>query len=198
MLFFTADTHFYDDNNNRRSYRYFKNARQMNLLIVKNWNKTVKAADTVYHLGDFVSFTDFFKPQSYKIVKKLNGKIKLIMGNNEKNIMNKYFGGNFETYKNFLLSCGFDEIIEKGIYLTVGDIPCYLNHFPAKSDPQVFNLFGHVHILRKVYEFGFNVGVDCFKFFPVPAKVVKKYYDLIIGKRFDENVFFTIDDLRNS
>ena len=70
--FFTSDTHFGAERTRTLFKRPFSSIKEMDKSIIKNWNKKVKKEDLVYHLGDFGDFNK---------VKKLNGKIILILGN---------------------------------------------------------------------------------------------------------------------
>ena len=60
----------------------------MNWKLIENWNKKIHINDIVYHLGDFGELW----PLQY-----LNGKIYLIAGNYEKELINKN-----KEYKNEL------------------------------------------------------------------------------------------------
>jgi calcineurin-like phosphoesterase family protein len=78
---FTADTHFGHANILRyqAATRPFKDLNHMHEAIIANWNRVVKPTDTVYHLGDFG-----FGPAVRLARKRLNGKIRLILGNHDK------------------------------------------------------------------------------------------------------------------
>jgi len=52
-VFFTSDTHFNHANIIHYCQRPFKDAAEMNEILVANWNRTVSNDDTVFHLGDF-------------------------------------------------------------------------------------------------------------------------------------------------
>ena len=86
MIYFTADTHFGSERVRFYSNRPFKNVKQTDKTMIKNWNKTAKKGDFVYHLGDF---------GDYNVIKKLKGNVILIMGNYEENDKNK-LNMNFE------------------------------------------------------------------------------------------------------
>ena len=51
--FFTSDTHFGHENIISYCERPFKDANDMNIKLIRNWNERVKPEDTVYILGDF-------------------------------------------------------------------------------------------------------------------------------------------------
>ena len=72
MKFFViSDTHFNHENIIRYCNRPFKNATEMNEIIIKNWNEIVTNNDIVIHLGDVgLGRSDQLEP----IIKQLNGK----------------------------------------------------------------------------------------------------------------------------
>jgi calcineurin-like phosphoesterase family protein len=76
-----SDTHF----GHRNLLRWcrkgtFKDGKNMNLQIIKNWNHVVKPRDLVFHLGDF---------GSYRYKKYLNGTIIFIRGNHDRKTWRK-------------------------------------------------------------------------------------------------------------
>ena len=74
-IFFTSDTHFSSSRSLELSRRPFPNVSEMDWTMIERWNKVVPPGSTVYHLGDFGDTW----PTKY-----LNGNIKLIMGNYER------------------------------------------------------------------------------------------------------------------
>jgi calcineurin-like phosphoesterase family protein len=89
-LWFTSDTHFSHEKTRIKAARPFDNISEMDKEIIKQWNKIVKPNDIVYHLGDFGNLD---------ILKKLNGRIRLIMGNHErKEELTKLFGSNYKEH----------------------------------------------------------------------------------------------------
>ncbi len=166
MKYFTADSHFslYDYHGAiARDFRPFKSCKQMNRKIIRIWNKQAKRGDTIYHLGDFSNFNKTDE-SSYKItmkyVKKLKAKVVLVLGNNENRILEREFNGDYEAFKNFLLSCGFADVVKEGMYIEIDDKKFYLNHFPKNYKKDAINLFGHIHGTGFVKRYGFNVGLD--------------------------------------
>jgi calcineurin-like phosphoesterase family protein len=99
----------------------------MNKTLIDNWNGVVKPDDTVFHLGDF-GFGSL--EQIEAIVKQLNGKIILILGNHDKKSVSKF------------LSMGFYEVHKKPI--TMGNY--ILSHRPIDNVPyDIINIHGHIH-----------------------------------------------------
>ena len=164
-LWFTSDTHFSHEKTRIKAARPFDNINEMNKEIIKQWNKTVKPNDIVYHLGDFGDL---------EILKKLNGKIRLVMGNHERKE-----GLTVEA----LLEAGFDQVFEENVVIEVEGLRMNLIHEPSKNNPGMFNLFGHLHNLCIVKEFGINVGQDCNYFRPIDFEKIGLY------KRLKENAY---------
>lgn len=83
--FVISDTHFGHTN----SWKLFKNAdgtplrpftsnEEMDEAMIERWNAKVHPRDTVYHLGDVV-----IRKASLELVKRLNGKKRLVRGNHD-------------------------------------------------------------------------------------------------------------------
>ena len=164
-LWFTSDTHFSHEKTRIKAARPFDDINEMNKEIIKQWNKIVKPNDIVYHLGDFGDL---------EILKKLNGKIRLVMGNHERKE-----GLTVEA----LLEAGFDQVFEENVVIEVEGLRMNLIHEPSKNNPGMFNLFGHLHNLCIVKEFGINVGQDCNYFRPIDFEKIGLY------KRLKENAY---------
>ena len=78
-IWLISDTHFDHDNIIKYTARPFVDSKDMNEVLVKNWNNIVSNKDTVYHLGD-VSFGSGSRPKEYWL-RQLNGKIICISRN---------------------------------------------------------------------------------------------------------------------
>lgn len=193
MMYFTADSHFtltdYEDVV-LRDFRPFKTTKQMNNTIIKKWNKQAKKGDTIYHLGDFANFSKNEKHsymQMFKLVKKINAKVILILGNNEEYIIKHEFGGDYEAFKDYLLKVGFSDVIREGMYLEIENRKFYLNHYPKNHKSDAINLFGHIHGTGFVKRYGFNVGVDNHYLNLFSEKEIMKMVHSI--QYYDENVY---------
>ena len=159
-LWFTSDTHFGSNKTITKAARPFDSTNEMEKEIVKQWNKTVKPNDIVYHLGDFGDLS---------VLPKLNGKIRLIMGNHERKE---------NLTKEDLLAAGFDEVYETTKIIVVNGMTINLCHEPSKHNKHMFNLFGHLHNLILLKEFGVNVGVDCHHYRPINFDRIELYIRL--------------------
>ena len=130
MKFFAiADLHFGHKNIIKYCNRPFADTDEMDRALIKNWNETVSNNDTVLVLGD-VGFGS--KEYIASLIKQLNGKKILIMGNHDNWSEQTYRDMGFHTVSRF-------PILWNDFYL--------LSHAPlilSETTPY-FNLYGHVH-----------------------------------------------------
>lgn len=176
QVFFISDTHFGHERKVRFKEVPFKSVQDMNEELIRRWNNKVGPKDVVYHLGDF---------GDYEIVKRLNGKIVLICGNYE-----HYDFKDFKKFRERLLDLGFADVVEKGMFLdeSVLGERVFLTHKPTNHAKQGLTLFGHVHTLKLLARYGFNVCCAYHNFAPLPAISVKRYLDFIKNHA-DRDVF---------
>lgn len=125
--FFIADTHFGSENIRLYENRPFGSVSEMDRAMIVGWNETVSPEDTVWHLGDFGA-----EGHEAEILSKLNGTIKLVKGNHDKET-NAYYrqAGFAEVYDLPVLYDGF---------FILSHEPQYVN-----TNMPYANLFGHVH-----------------------------------------------------
>ncbi|MBP3619641.1 MAG: hypothetical protein J6J24_03165 [Clostridia bacterium] len=163
MKYFTSDLHFGVEENLFNDRRPFKNAKQFDKYILKTWNKTAKASDTIYVLGDFADcdgagYNSYEKTLPY--VKKVKAKVVLIVGNNEERIIKHFFNGDFERFKMFCLDLGFMEV-HQNLILNLRGEDFFLVHEPINYKKDMINLFGHNHATSGIYlPCGLNLGCD--------------------------------------
>ena len=97
-IFVIADTHFGHENIIKYCNRPFKTVKEMDEAMIKNWNETVTNKDVVIHLGDFgIGSKEYIS----SIVKRLNGKKILIMGNHDNWSEQTYRDMGFHTVSRF-------------------------------------------------------------------------------------------------
>ncbi|MBO7211796.1 MAG: metallophosphoesterase [Methanobrevibacter sp.] len=150
-VFFTSDLHFYHENIIRYCKRPFKTIDEMNQSLIDNWNKTVPKDGIVFILGDFC-----FGQRTVwnSLLKQLNGKKYLIIGNHDRLSQIDY--QSFEMCVD-LLSIK----IQKTSFV--------LSHYPflawGGSHRGTINLFGHVHSAPNMQP-GDNIDFDTIKFWP--------------------------------
>lgn len=169
-IFFTSDTHFQHINIIKYCRRPFKDIEENDEEIIRRWNKKIPEDGTVFHLGD-VAFGDSKKVD--KILKRLNGKIYLIIGNHDwRRIVNEH-AWRFE-------------IMTQQINMKIGKRHIILNHYPMltfsgawRGTDATYQLFGHVHTspytdegldqqrMKYLFTSQYDVGVDNNNFTPV-------------------------------
>ena len=172
-IFFTSDTHFGSERAMTLSRRPFASAKEMDAALILNWNNKVSSDDVVYHLGDFGNL----EMRSY-----LHGKIHLILGNYEIDAIREN-----PSLQSKLKKC-FACVLPHTTLTLKDNAPVYLTHKPSECKKNIFNLFGHIHGLRKVSQNGLNVGVDANHFAPLSEDDVLFFKDAIIN-HYDYEVF---------
>lgn len=90
QTWFFSDTHFDHSNIIRYCARPFADVREMNEILVNNWNAIVKKQDKMYFLGDLATSGRGSKPKDYWL-NKLSGEIVHIVGNHDKDKENTKF-----------------------------------------------------------------------------------------------------------
>lgn len=192
-VFFTADPHFSlndIEGTIKRDFRPFETLEQMNETIIETWNNQAFSDDIIYLIGDFVNYNFRDKENfdsCYSLVKKINAKVVLILGNNDDRVMQYEFGGDFEKFKEYLLSKGFFDVVENSLDLELRNTKLHLTHFPKNHKEGVINLFGHVHGCVFVKKYGFNVGIDNHY---LGLFSEDEIFDLIERQKFfDENIY---------
>lgn len=154
-IFFASDTHFSHKNIIKFLNRDGSKLRPWNTIeehdeaLVNNWNRVVGPYDHVYHLGDVA-----MDKKGLQVVKRLNGKLRLIPGNHDVYKTRDY------------LSVGFEEI--KGVRV-FDNMIC--SHIPLaeESITERFgtNVHGHLHgnvIPNPRY---FSVSMEQIEFTPI-------------------------------
>ncbi|MBR1376040.1 MAG: metallophosphoesterase family protein [Cardiobacteriaceae bacterium] len=148
-IFFTADTHFFHQAIIKHCDRPFHNAEEMNEAMIALWNKQVKKGDLVYHLGD-VSFGGL--AQTYRLLAELNGKICLIAGNHDDEIIrDPYIRERFEWIKTY------EEI-------QIDKQKLVLFHYPLaqwrNAQRGWWHIYGHTHGSIQLSGKALDVGID--------------------------------------
>ena len=87
--YFTADPHYGHDNIRRFCDRPFDSWWEMNKVLIANHNAVVGPNDHVYFVGDFAFMN---KGKIVEILKRLNGKKFMILGNHDKEHTNVVHG----------------------------------------------------------------------------------------------------------
>lgn len=162
---FTSDTHFGHSAIVDYHPRPYESVEKMDEGIIKNWNSIVGPKDFVYHLGDF----SFGRIDPY--ITRLNGCIHIILGNHDK--------GKEGRFKQFTKEYGRGKIVSIS-WLKVIDfdnITITLCHYAmlrwCKSQYNQWHLFGHSHCKTEGVGKSFDVGVDCWNYYPINFEQVK-------------------------
>jgi len=176
MIFFTADTHFGDERLKLFARDLVaSSAKEVDDIIIKNWNSRVGENDTVYHLGD-VGMNE----RDLDRMNKLSGKKILIRGNYDEPFTDDKLLGYFEeVHKELFL----DITWESGEKETL-----YLNHYPVNRKEGYFYITAHIHGLWRVQPNTINVGTDAWHFYPISEKELK-FYIKSVREVYDTNVF---------
>lgn len=162
---FTADSHLGHGKIIQYCNRPFGSTEEMNETIIANWNACIKPEDHVYHLGDVgIGSPEYL----HRVLRRLKGKIHLIKGNHDKNLLKDPACKRFVWIKDV----HFLTIQEAGKKYEI-----FLSHYAHRSWPKshrgVYHLFGHSHSKLPPFGLSFDVGVDCWNFFPIDIKQIE-------------------------
>lgn len=166
-VWFTSDTHFGHRNIIKYCKRPFAGLHEiltdaippdavsrMDETIVANWNATVGAGDTIYHLGDFAFYREPARTQA--LLGRLRGTKILIAGNHDRAEVKQLRGWT-----------GVHDTLE----IRLGDRHLVLSHYPFKVWNKVhrgaINLHGHCHGGLPGCGQQHDVGVDSWDYRPV-------------------------------
>jgi len=156
-IWFTADSHYGHFNILKYANRPFHSIEEMDNSLINNWNSVVQPEDTVYDLGDFC----LGNPAKY--IQRLYGNIIRIKGSHDKDIQQPYV---IVIKPNGLLD-------EYGNQRTI-----VLCHYAMRSWPlshyASWHLFGHHHGKLEPYGLSFDVGVDCWNYYPISLKQIEE------------------------
>jgi calcineurin-like phosphoesterase family protein len=149
-IFLIGDTHFNHANIIKYCNRPFSSAKEMDEVMINNWNSVVKSSDDiVYHVGDF-AFGDF-RPY----FECLNGTIHLLKGNHDKK----------DDYHKYFASVGYYAEIKLDSGLRI----C-CQHFAMRvwnhSHFGNYHCYGHSHGTLPGLGKSMDVGVDTHDFYP--------------------------------
>lgn len=126
-IFIIADTHFGHEKilEFESAARSFTSIDEHNEAIISRWNSVVTKRDTVWHLGDVL-----FGENSFRLLGRLNGVKKLVLGNHDGYPTAKYL-----------------EYFNK-VYGAVRLSRCILTHVPVHPSQKYrfkANIHGHMH-----------------------------------------------------
>jgi len=154
-IFFTSDMHFAHKNIIRLSHRPFSSVEEADAELISRWNSRVTVDDTVYDLGDFA----FANPKPY--LEQLKGDIIRIKGSHDHDMK--------EPYMRIVKFDDFQDEYGDPVSITLCH---YAMRSWEKSHYGSWHLFGHHHGMLEPYGLSFDVGVDCWNFYPVSLEEV--------------------------
>lgn len=157
-LWFISDTHFHHKNIIDFAGRPFNDVEEMNECMVERWNTVVKPSDHIYHLGDVTMERDN-RGNGLGIMRRLNGRKRLIMGNHD-HYAPKWYMEHFEKIK---ASTVFDGLL--------------FTHIPVHPEGLQYrlkyNVHGHIH--EKNYPLPYiNICVEQTKYRPISLEEIKQ------------------------
>jgi calcineurin-like phosphoesterase family protein len=160
----TADTHAGHKNILKYCKRPFANVREMDEILIANWNKIVNPDDLVWHLGD-VAFCCTLE-YAINFVKRLNGRKRLILGNHDDLALEMYtlFPGLFESVDKM------EEIKVNGQKIVMCHYALATWHHAYKG---TWSLYGHTHNTFQNEGKSLDIGVDAWDFKPVTFEQLK-------------------------
>lgn len=201
-VLFTADEHYGSERHLFLSKRPFSTVAEADETMINRFNQIADDDTLTFHIGDFGDF---------EMVELLKGQHILICGNYDDEVKGT-------TVKGFVgLTTGqfcFNQVDTNTLFGFIGlvnlvhkpvdcvmtknnDVLCDASRrnqdgFNSLTDMivnPVYNLFGHIHGLRKITKYGLNVGVDANNYSPVTCDIVEFYLNALINHKYDENVF---------
>lgn len=148
MDYFTSDLHFGHSNIIKYCNRPFRDTKEMEEILIRNWNDIVTPEDSVFVLGDV-----FFcgREHAKDILDRLNGFKYLCRGNHDPNWCAKLPQWLWVKARTQYL----DTI--------------WLSHYPyAFTNPDNrIQLHGHTHGRPSGFKNNVDVGVDCWDYRPI-------------------------------
>lgn len=172
--FFTADHHFGHANIIKYCDRPYSKVLDMDIALIGKWNSVVEHTDTVYYVGDF-SLKGLEHVRYY--FKQLKGRIRMIAGSHDA-WMDEY-----QTDRGPGLVSQSDKVLILPPVYTVEfqgtkmfQPSITLCHYAMRSWDRshyaTWHLFGHHHGKLEPYGLSFDIGVDCWDFYPVSLEQV--------------------------
>lgn len=167
-IWFISDTHFnhanilkFEDENGKK-FRgdRFSSLEEMNEIMIQNWNSCIKHQDKVYHLGDVYFGRD---EDADKILSRLNGKKRLVLGNHDKINKHSILLNHFEKV---LMWWPFENMV-------FTHVPIPRDQMRTRSG-EGFNFHGHIHQNPAPTEFHHCLCVEHTNYLPVHMDQVRK------------------------
>ena len=172
-IFYTSDLHLSHARIIELCSRPFKGPRDMDATIIHRWNEKVRSKDKVFINGDFSLRKHGYSEWYEGLLKKLNGRKILILGNHDYLKPFDYVDMGFESvHTSFLME----------------DKKIFIAHDPALAvcmPPGWKMICGHIHNSFKMLtdpNLILNVGVDVWDFYPVSQEEVDACFEAAQNK----------------
>lgn len=190
-VYFTSDQHWGHANIIKFCKRPFESVEEMDREMVERWNAVVDHNDTVYHLGDWTlgNFADFGH-----VFKQLKGHVYTILGGHDYRWWSKLDKSpeNLSGHRLQVLipntTLASVTVQHPALHTSNGYLPIVLCHYAMRSWDRShygsWHLFGHHHGSLQSFGYSFDVGVDCWEFYPVSLDQVARKMSTLkpIGK----------------
>jgi calcineurin-like phosphoesterase family protein len=152
----TADLHFGHKNIIEYEIRPFNSVEDMDERLISNWNSALSNKEKIFVLGDFSFYN---KERTAEIVRRLNGRKVLVLGNHDRSHSIKWWYdiGFSEVYKY--------PIVFKDFFMMSHEPPFYT---PPNS-PYIY-VYGHVHsneIYKTITKTSCCVSVERWEYKPI-------------------------------
>jgi calcineurin-like phosphoesterase family protein len=168
-IWFISDTHFQHNkileySSSRKAA--FNNTKQMDEILIENWNSLIKPEDKVYHLGDVT----FGSRKSYAedIHPRLNGKKRLIVGNHDDIRF-------FETHRLFQKIMLWRVFKDPAYPFIFSHVPVFRREIVERTGQENgINVHGHLHDEASPTTDHFCVCVEHTNFRPMHIEEIKQ------------------------
>ena len=165
--YFSADIHFGHSNIIGYCGRPYKDAEEMNAKIIANINERCTHEDTLYHVGDFLTYgrakgVEGMRNRAHEYEARIIPKVVHIRGNHDKQ--------------------GKLRVPILGAFMQIGPLVAWVQHKPPVDRmPCDFYICGHVHEKWQSRLFHgkivINVGVDVWNYRPVRKDEIIALYE---------------------
>lgn len=140
-----------------------ESVEKMNRCLIERWNERVGKKDDCYVLGDIVVGRHIDNLTARTLIKSLNGRIHLILGNHDQ-----------WAEKNQDLFSSVQQVKE----LKINGTRIWLSHYSHRvwpgSSRGALHLYGHSHGGLPEEGLSCDVGVDCHEYYPVPFEQISE------------------------
>ena len=146
-LYFVADTHFGSQEAIERDNRAVETSDEAMQYMITQINEKMKHTNNniLIHAGDFINYftTEPDWEIGIKAAKEINADIILVIGNNERRLLNDKFNNNFQEFRKCFIEHGFKEVYEYNYEVELFEgTKLNVIHEPVHRSKTMFNLFG--------------------------------------------------------